>query len=141
MKKVQKRAKKGQKHDVRRCRHVAKRVFRVFHFSKTDGKTGLVKNEIVKIVFFDTLPKRCNLTKNQQSIIKDLTPGFRERDHFLNLRKTRKTRFSRFYVFSSFFEIWSRSTVFSGLHSLRRVAINAAKLYPKTMCLYGDSSS
>jgi hypothetical protein len=64
-KKVKKRAKKGQKHCVQRCRHVANRVFCVFHFSKTDGKTGLVKNEIVKITFFDTVPKRCNLTKNR----------------------------------------------------------------------------
>ncbi len=63
--KVQKRAKKGQKHDMRRCRHVGGCVFCVFHFSKTDEKSGLTKNEIVKITFFDTVPKRCNLTRNQ----------------------------------------------------------------------------
>lgn len=65
IKKVQKTAVLIKKTGVQRCRHVGIPDFFDFSFSKTDGKPGLVKNEIVKMTFFDTLLKTHNLTRNQ----------------------------------------------------------------------------
>ena len=65
MKKVKKTAVLIKKTGVQRCRHVGILVFFDFSFLKTDGKPGLVKNEIVKMTFFDTSVKSRNLTRNQ----------------------------------------------------------------------------